>query len=168
MVKLIVFDIDGTLTDGKITYDSSGVEVKSFNVKDGLAIAQAGRFGVEVCFLTGRKSKMVTRRAKDLKVAHVYQGVSKKLNKLKTLCEELGIELDEVGYVGDDLNDLLVMQNVGFSACPKDAVHEVKAASNYISEFNGGNGVARDILEKILKVDGHWDEVVKNYTHTGQ
>jgi 3-deoxy-D-manno-octulosonate 8-phosphate phosphatase (KDO 8-P phosphatase) len=162
-IKLVVLDVDGTLTDGKIYIDNNGVETKAFNVKDGMAIAQAIKHDLEIVIMTGRKSRIVEIRACELGISEIYQGVKDKDEKLLQILERKNINLREVAYIGDDINDLKVMKMVGFSACPKDAVKEVKNEVDYISNYNGGEGAVREILELILKEKGIWGKIVEKY-----
>lgn len=167
-IKLIVLDVDGTLTDGKIIYGSDGTEYKSFNVKDGMGISLARKAGIEFAIITGRESKIVTRRATELNVKYVYQGVS---DKSQILSEILALEncvLQEVAYIGDDLNDMYVMKAVGFAACPADASDEVKQSCQYVATKAGGDGAVREIIEHILKTAGKWDDVIRSYDNVPQ
>lgn len=153
MIKLLIFDVDGTLTDGKITYDANGVETKSFDVKDGAAIeAWNKKFGFKSAFITGRQSVIVEKRAKELGITYVYQGVSDKTLILKEILEKEGLELFQVAAIGDDLNDIKMLNQVKISFCPHDATEEVKKIVNVVSKKNGGNGAAREMIEYILKM----------------
>ena len=167
-IKLIVVDVDGTLTDGKIYYDSLGNEMKAFDVKDGMAIAQAGKSGIDMAIITGRSSSIVKKRAEELGVKHIYQGIHSKVEALECILREVQITLDEVMYIGDDINDIEVMNKVRYAACPKDAVKEVKNISDIISIKNGGNGAVREIIEIILKEQGNWTNIIEKYNGVGQ
>lgn len=162
-VKLIILDVDGTLTDGKIYYDSLGNEMKAFNAKDGMAIAQAIKNNVNIAIITGRKSTIVDKRAKELGINHVYQGVHSKVEVLEIILKNLNINSSEVMYIGDDINDIQIMNKVGFTGCPKDAVDEVKNISKIISTKNGGNGAVREIIEAVLKQQGKWASIIEQY-----
>lgn len=157
-IKLIVLDVDGTLTDGGIYYDNQGSEMKRFDVKDGLGIMVARTAGLEFAIITGRESPMVERRAKELGIRYLIQGAQKKLLALKSLADSCGLDLDEIGYIGDDLNDLQCMETVGFRACPADAAREVKAVCHYIASAPGGRGAVREGLEYLLTQLGQWEE----------
>lgn len=163
-IKLIVLDVDGTLTDGKIYYDSNGNEMKSFNVKDGMVIGQAIKNGIEVVIITGRKSAIIDRRAEELGIRYVCQGVHNKLECLEKVLCELNLEYRDSMYIGDDINDLNVMKKVSVSACPNDAAKEVKELSSFNSKYNGGEGAVREIIEEVLKVQGKWEKIVDNYS----
>ncbi len=151
-VKMIVLDVDGVLTDGGIIYASGGEEIKVFNVKDGLGLVQAVDSGLVTVIITGRESPAVARRAQELKITHLFQGVSDKLAILQKLCQELSISLDEVAYIGDDIPDLSVLQNVGLACCPNDAVPEVLAVCHFVTRRDGGRGAVREITDFILGV----------------
>lgn len=167
-IKLIVLDVDGTLTDGKIYIDSSGNEIKAFNVKDGMAIAQAIKHGIDCAIITGRNSEIVNKRASELGIKHVYQGIHNKKQQLEFILNDLNISKDNCAYIGDDINDLEVMKEVKFSACPSDAVVEIKECSDFISKYNGGNGAVRDIIEYILKKQELWNYIIIKYKGIAQ
>lgn len=160
--KYLFLDVDGTMTDGKIVYTEKGDELKAFSVKDGLGISAINKEGVRVVVITGRESKIVMRRFKELGVECVFQGVRNKVLFIDEYLKINGISYDQVAYIGDDINDLPVMLKVGFAACPKDAVAEVKEVSHYVSSQNGGEGAVRDIIETIF--GNQWKNVVKKYT----
>ena len=162
-IRLIVLDVDGTLTDGKIYYDSSGNEIKSFNVKDGMAITQAQNNGIDIAIITGRTSNIVERRAKELGIKYIYQGTHSKVDALKCILNLLNISLDEVMYIGDDINDIDIMKKVKYTACPRDAVQEVKNIANVISLKDGGNGAVREIIEMVLREQGKWTNIIEKY-----
>jgi len=167
-IKLIVLDVDGTLTDGKLYIDNNGVETKAFNVKDGMAIAQWIKNGFDVVIITGRKSKVVEVRANELGITEIHQKIHDKKGKLLSILKNKNIDLAEIAYVGDDINDLEVMKMVGYPACPKDAVKEIREVSKFISEYNGGEGAVREILEEIMKEKNIWDKIVKKYEGVNQ
>lgn len=167
-IKLIALDVDGTLTDGKIYYDGAGNEIKAFNAKDGMAIAQAGKNGIEIAVITGRKSTIVERRAKELGIAHIYQGIHSKVDALNIILDKTNIKYDEVMYIGDDINDIQIMSKVKNAACPNDAVQEVRDICNIISSKNGGNGAVREIIECVLKEQGKWDTIISKYSGGAQ
>jgi 3-deoxy-D-manno-octulosonate 8-phosphate phosphatase (KDO 8-P phosphatase) len=152
MIKLLVFDIDGTLTDGKITYDANGVETKSFDVKDGAAIeAWNKKFGFKSAFITGRKSEIVKRRGEELGVSYIYQGVGDKCLVLEEILKSEGLAFSQVAAIGDDLNDMKMLSLVKLSFCPNDATDDLKEIVNVVSKKNGGNGAAREMIEYVLK-----------------
>ena len=150
MIKLLIMDVDGTLTDGKIYMAPSGEAMKAFNIKDGYAIAHMlPEMGVVPVIITGRKSLIVENRAKELGIAELHQGVSDKLKKLKEVADKYGVTSDEIAYIGDDLNDLDCMKYCGFSACPADAVEEVKQTAGYTTRAIAGSGAVREFIEFI-------------------
>ena len=134
-IKMIVLDVDGTLTDGKIYYDSMGNEMKAFNVKDGMAITQAINNNIHFAVITGRKSDIVEKRCKELGIKHIYQGVHDKLGVLNSLLLRFDIHHNNVMYIGDDINDLEIIENVKYGACPSDAAQEVISKCKFISKF---------------------------------
>jgi len=164
-IKLIVIDVDGTLTDGGITYGSDD-ELKTFNAKDGLIISAMSRFGIKVAFLTGRSSESVSRRASELN-AIAFQGIQDKSKKLREMSAEYNLRLSEVAYIGDDLNDYAAMRLCGFKGCPADATEEIKAICDYVSTKSGGYGAVRNICEKILCVTGLSTQFYNLYLNEG-
>ena len=164
-IKFLVLDVDGTLTDGKIYVDDKDNSFKAFNVKDGFALVNWLKLGGEVAILTGKKSNIVERRAKELGIKYIIQGSKNKKQDLKNLLKELNITFENVAYMGDDLNDLGVMKSVGFSACPKDSVQEVLEIANFISSKNGGDGAVREFLEHLMKKNGMWKTILEKYSN---
>ena len=163
-IKGLILDVDGTLTDGKLYISNNGDETKAFNVKDGLGIVAAMSLGIEVILLTGKSSKIVERRAQELGIKHIYQGVKDKVGKIKDICNECDIELENLAYMGDDLNDYGVMKLVKLRGCPKDAAREIVEISHFVSSKCGGDGAAREFIEYILQGSGRWREVVNHFT----
>ena len=150
-IKLLVLDVDGTLTDGKIYYTSSGEEIKAFDIKDGLGIKEiAVANGIQCTVITGRKSPMVERRCADLNIAHLYQGVSDKTECLKSVLEKEGISFEETAYMGDDLNDLGAMEQCKIVGCPSDAAEQIKERADFVSTKKGGDGAVRDFIEYLI------------------
>ena len=150
-IKLFVTDVDGTLTDGKIFIGENGEMMKAFCVKDGAALhGLLPEYGIPVAIITGRESIIVSNRAKELGVELVFQNVKEKLPLLKKLANERDIMLEEIAYIGDDINDLECIKAVGLGACPADAVEEVKRNAKYISKKRGGVGAVRDFVEYII------------------
>lgn len=154
MIELIVLDVDGTLTDGKIIYTSNGDEIKNFDVKDGLAIASwTKKLNKKVAIITGRKSKLVENRAKELGVTHLFQGVDNKDEILQNILNEENLTWDQTAGIGDDLNDFKMLKKVGISFAVADAVDEIKALSDVVCTKNGGYGAVREMVEYILNHD---------------
>ncbi len=154
MIRLIVLDVDGCLTDGKIVYGTGGEEIKAFNVKDGLAIKSWMRLGGEVAIITGRRSPIVERRAKELGILHLYQGVKDKASRIKMLCDGLGIATGECAAVGDDLNDLGMLTLAGRSFAPADAAASVRGRVDHVLERRGGDAAVREMIEILLRDNG--------------
>jgi len=162
-IKLIILDVDGTLTDGSIYIDNNGLESKAFNVKDGLAIVEAERLGMLFAIITGRDSKIVQMRAEELKIKEIHQAVKNKLSKLDELAGKYNLSYDEIAYMGDDINDLPIINKVGLSGAPKDSVQEIKETADLISSSCGGKGAVREFIEYILKKNGQWNKVLAKY-----
>lgn len=150
-IELVVMDVDGVLTDGKITYTSDGQELKSFNVKDGLGISMAAKAGLQLGIITARQSAIVERRAEELGIQHVKQLTKTKLPAFENLAGELGLTMAQVAYIGDDLPDLPPMKRAGLAFCPADASREVQETAHFISRHRGGEGAVREIMELILQ-----------------
>ena len=154
MIELIVLDVDGTLTDGNIIYSSNGDELKNFDVKDGLAIASWTRkLNKKVAIITGRKSTLVERRAKELGVTHLFQGVDNKDEILANILKDEKLTWDQTAGIGDDLNDYKMLQKVGLSFAVADAVEDIKLNVDIVCDSKGGFGAVREMIEYILKLD---------------
>ena len=158
MIKLLVLDVDGCLTDGKIIYTSSPTEVKEFNVKDGLAIASWIRMGHHVAIITGRNSFIVQRRADELGIQHLYQGIKDKDKILRQIVESLHLEFSEVAAIGDDLNDYGMLSIVGRSFTPNNGVSEIQKLVNTILSKNGGDGAVREMIDIIIEENKQKEE----------
>lgn len=161
MIKLVLLDVDGTLTDGGIYRGNNGEELKRFNVKDGYAIVNAQKLGIEFGIITGRKSELVEIRSNELKIKYLYQGISEKTVILEEIMQKTGLKKEEIAYMGDDLNDILIMKQSGLTGAPKDAADEVIQIADFVSEKNGGSGAVREFVEYILKKDGKWEIFLK-------
>lgn len=149
-IKLLVMDVDGTLTDGKVYYSAEGEAMKRFSIRDGMGIELLRKSGIESAILTSEISKIVESRAKKLKIEYVLLGSRNKKQSLVDLCEKLALNLNEIAYIGDDVNDLDAMLIAGVTACPSDAVQSVTAKADYICTNSGGNEAVREFAEKIL------------------
>ena len=155
-IKILVLDVDGTLTDGKLYMDDKDNALKAFNVRDGFAIVNWLKLGGEVAIITGKSSNIVERRAKELGIKYVVQGSKNKTQDLKKILERLNLSFENVAYMGDDLNDIGLMKKIALPACPHDAVLEILEICKFISNKNGGEGAVRDLLEHIMKANGMW------------
>ena len=163
----MVIDVDGTMTDGGIYYDNNGNEYKRFNTKDAAGFFAARAAGIKTIVITGRESFATERRMKELQVDYVFQNVKNKAAFLKCFLSEHNIQKNEIGFIGDDLNDYDAMRLVSFVACPADSCREVRAISGYISEKKGGCGAVRDCIEHLLEEYGEWDAIIKKIYNTG-
>ena len=163
-IKLIIFDVDGTLTDSKIYVGANGEFFKAFHCQDGLGIKIAQNCGIQTAILTGRESVYTANRAKELGITAVKQGHMDKRNAYKDLKAEFNLRDEEIAYVADDLIDLPVFVQVGFRAAVGNANIEVRERAHFVAENDGGNGAVREVIEFILKAQGKWAEVVKKYT----
>lgn len=162
MIELIVLDVDGTLTDGKITYSNSGEEIKSFDVADGLAIAVwTKKFGKKAAIITGRSSALVERRAKELQITHLHQGIKNKQEVLENILKEEALDWSQVAAIGDDLNDYNMLKKAGLSFTPANGSHYIKDIVNVVCQNKGGDGAVREMLEYIFKEDGLEEDFLK-------
>lgn len=160
MIKLIIVDVDGALTDGSIIVADSGEELKAFHVRDGLGITLALSAGIEVAFLSGRYSQAVANRAKDLRVEEVYQGVANKLAVYDSLLKKYSLDDKEVCYIGDDLSDIPPLKRAGISYAVADAVEEVKRVAKRVTKNPGGKGAVREVIDSLLKSAGLWKQTI--------
>lgn len=155
-ISLVALDVDGVMTDGKITVSDDGVESKNFYVRDGMAMVLALKHGLQIAVISGRRSKVVEHRARELKIMHVYQGAGDKLSVLKRLLVKLKLKPSRAAFMGDDINDLEAMEFAGFSAAPADADSSVLMAAGWISSFPGGGGAVRELIRLIMTSQGKW------------
>ena len=162
-LKLMAFDVDGVMTEGSLYYTDNGVEIKAFNGPDGVGLRMLQRAGIKLAIITGRKSRCVELRMKDLGIELVYQGIENKLETLHQLLDELGISADEAGYMGDDIVDLQVLDACGFSAAPADCQERVKSYVQVISSKDGGRGAVREVSEFILSARGELEQALAYY-----
>jgi 3-deoxy-D-manno-octulosonate 8-phosphate phosphatase (KDO 8-P phosphatase) len=163
-IKGFVLDVDGVLTDGTVQVNEAGDQLRTFNIKDGYAMQLAVKRGYAIFIITGGASRGVERRLKGLGIEQVYLQVTDKLAKLQELAMAHNLELNQLMYIGDDIPDCSCMQAVGLAVAPADAVEEIKKIAHYVSTFAGGKGVVRELIEKVLKVQGNWyaDETIKS------
>ncbi len=162
-VRLLILDVDGVLTDGRIVMNDLGQETKFFDVKDGQGLKMLMRCGIEVIWITGRKSQVVEHRARDLGVREYYQLIWDKVHVLEEILARKGLVAVEVAYVGDDIVDIPVMKRVGFAAAVGDAVAETQQAAHYVTRRRGGRGAVREVCDLILKGQGKWSRIMERY-----
>ena len=168
LIKLLALDVDGVLTSGQLLFSGDGEMLKVFHTHDGLGIAAAHGAGIKTAIITGRQSEMVGRRGKELGISDIFQGASDKVKVIEELVARYELTLEEVAFVGDDLNDLAVMAKVGLACAVANAVTEVKSAAHFVSSRQGGSGAVREIVELILKAQNKWDATVAAYRLSGQ
>ena len=162
-IKLLLLDVDGVLTDGRIIYDNHGNELKAFDVKDGHGLKMVQRAGIKVGIITGRRSAVVSRRAQELGIEILYQGALRKLEPYLEILSAQNLNDKQVAYVGDDIVDLPILHRVGFSATVADAVPDLFPCVDYVTTRPGGGGAVREICDLLLRASGQWDEITKRY-----
>lgn len=162
-IQLIVFDVDGVLTDGSIFLTDDGIEFKRYNVRDGFAMRAAGKLGLKVGVITGRSTRAVTARMADLEIPYVLLGQLDKKTALQKVCDWANVKPEWTAFVGDDLIDLPAMLMCGYPISVADAVPEVKHAARYVTQAKGGYGAGREAIEHILNTQGKWAEMVSKY-----
>ena len=162
-IKLLLFDVDGVLTDGTIVIHGDGTESKPFNIRDGAGLVWAQRAGLSVGLLSARLADATTIRAAQLGITTVVQGAVNKLAGYEQILKDAGLTDAQVGYMGDDLQDLPVLRRAGFSAAPADAAPEVRAAVHWVSASGGGHGAARECVEHVLRAQGLWRAAVAEF-----
>jgi 3-deoxy-D-manno-octulosonate 8-phosphate phosphatase (KDO 8-P phosphatase) len=162
-IKLILFDVDGVLTDGKILLNADGTESKQFDIKDGTGIIWAQRAGLTVGFLSARTSAATGLRAAQLGITLVHQGVTSKLESYEQIVDSLLMEDEHVAYMGDDVLDLPVLTRVGLATAPADAVEDVRTRVHWVSAANGGHGAARALVELVLRAQDRWDSLLAEH-----
>jgi len=162
-IKLLLLDVDGVLTDGRIIYDSKGRDSKFFDVRDGLGVYCLKRAGIKTILITAKGSKAIEPRAKDMGVEAIYKNILPKSAALEEILLKYKVTSEEVCFVGDDLVDLCMMKRVGFPVAVFNACQEIKKASAYITFKEGGRGAVREVAELILKAQGKWQETIKIY-----
>jgi 3-deoxy-D-manno-octulosonate 8-phosphate phosphatase (KDO 8-P phosphatase) len=162
-LKLLILDVDGVLTDGKLFFDNQGNEYKSFHARDGHGIKLLRQSGVEVAVISGRKSNSVALRMKNLGIEHVYQGHENKRDAFNEIIEKLGITPEQAAHVGDDLLDLPIMIRVGLAIAVADANFAVKQHADWCTTLSGGQGAVREVCDFIMQAQGHFDEVLNTY-----
>ena len=162
-IKILVLDVDGVLTDGRIIMDDRGREIKFFDVRDGHGLKMLMRTGIEIVFLTGRMSRVVEHRARELGITEVYQGARDKVEIFEAVLKRKGLQAVQAAYAGDDIVDVPVLKRAGFSVAVANAVAEAKRAAHYVTKNKGGRGAVREVCEIILKGQGRWTDIKKRY-----
>lgn len=159
-IKLVILDVDGVMTDGRIVIDDNGVESRNFDIKDGMGVVVMMMSGVEVAIITSKKSGAVRHRAEELKIKRFHEGIKKKTEPYEEMLKEMNITDAQVAYVGDDLVDLSMMKRVGLPIAVGDAVEDVKQHAAYVTKARGGYGAVREVAEMILKAQDKWDKIL--------
>jgi len=162
-IRLVLFDSDGVLTDGRLILHSDGSESRSFHVRDGQGIRLGQRAGLEFGIVSGRESRVVADRAVDLSIAEVHQKVHDKAECVERLLGRLGMTHDAVCFVGDDLVDVPVMRRVGLAAAPSDAAAEAREAAHFVASAGGGGGAVREVIELVLRATGKWEQATDRF-----
>ncbi len=162
-IKAAVFDVDGVMTDGSLTFDENGTEYKTFNAKDGQGIVMLNRAGFITAIITARQNGTVRHRFENLGMTKLYEGQKNKMLALEAFMEEFALEPAEIAYMGDDLPDICVLKKIGLSCAPADAVQEVIETAEFISSKNGGRGAIREMCDFILKSTGKYDLIMEKF-----
>ena len=162
-IRLILLDVDGVLTDGRIHVNDEGIESRAFDARDGLGIKLGQMGGLTFGIISGRESPLVEKRARELGIDEIHQRIRDKLGRAREIQERLDVKADAVCYVGDDLVDLPLMRAVGFAAAPADAVAEAQAVAHFVTAKNGGRGAVREVIDRVLHASGRWDDVTRHY-----
>ncbi len=162
-IRMVIFDVDGVLTDGRLYVTDQGTELKAFYSRDGLGMRLLQQSGVDIAVITGRTSETVKHRMAEMRIRHVYQGQHNKLPALDSLMDETGVTADAIAYLGDDIVDLPVMRRVGLAVAVADAHEDVKLYADWQTPNNGGLGAARDLCELIMKAQNTWERVKDYY-----
>jgi 3-deoxy-D-manno-octulosonate 8-phosphate phosphatase (KDO 8-P phosphatase) len=165
-IKLLILDVDGVLTDGRIVLDDGGREIKFFDVRDGHGLKIIQRYGIKVVLLTGRKSDVVKHRARDLGIKEIYQNVFNKKAIFEKILRKNKIEAEAVAFLGDDIVDIPVLRAVGFSAAVADALTVVKKTADYVTANRGGRGAVRELCDLLMQAQGYWGEIAAKYEFT--
>lgn len=167
VLKYIVLDVDGTMTDGGIYYDKNGNELKKFCTKDAAGIFAARKVGIQIVVITGRECAATTKRLNELEVDYLFQNIKNKKHFLQEFMLRYNIEKKDLGYIGDDLNDFSSMSLASYIGCPADACLEIRNIANYVSPLNGGAGAVRDVLEHYLRTSDLWNKAIKEVYNVG-
>lgn len=159
-IKVLIMDVDGVLTDGRIIVDANGVESKNFDVRDGLGIVLLRQCGIKTAIISARHSDVVKHRAQDLSIDQVFVGVYPKISAYEDVLKNFNVTDQEVCFIGDDVVDLSILKRVGFAVAVGNAVFEVKQQAHYVTQLNGGKGAVREVVELILKAKGQWTKAL--------
>ncbi|HPN72604.1 MAG TPA: HAD hydrolase family protein [Candidatus Omnitrophota bacterium] len=162
-IKLLLLDVDGVMTDGRIIIGNDGEEFKNFDVNDGLGIMLVKRVGLKCAILTAKGSRIVARRARDLRIDKVYKDFHYKIKALKPICRAFRVTPEEICFIGDDLIDVPLLKRVGLAVCPPNAMKDVAGIAHMITEKPGGRGAVREVCELLLKSQGKWEEATGRY-----
>jgi 3-deoxy-D-manno-octulosonate 8-phosphate phosphatase (KDO 8-P phosphatase) len=162
-IKMILMDVDGVMTDGKIIFGNNGVEAKQFDAKDGVGIKIAQRLGIQFGLITGRSSEAVARRAEELAIEEVHQGQKQKIKPYEDILNRHSLKDEEVCFIGDDVVDVPIMRRVGFPVAVADAHPDIIPFAVHTTACRGGQGAIREVIDLIIKAQGKWDEMMKRY-----
>ena len=162
-IKLLLMDCDGVLTDGRLWLTEEGDDQKSFNTRDGLGLSLLHREGLRSGIISGRNSRAVTRRAQELGIEFVRQGDPDKIEAFQQILQQAGVDENEVAFIGDDLNDIPIMQRAELAVAVADAAVETLSVAHYVTQARGGQGAVREVIELILKSQGRWSDLIDNY-----
>ncbi len=162
-IKLLLLDVDGVLTDGRLIYGSYGDELKNFDVNDGTGIFLIKKAGLKCVILTARASRVVTRRAKELRIDKVYHNFHYKIKALEGIKKKFKTANEEICFIGDDVIDIPILKRAGLSVCPPNAMENVKPFAHLLTKQRGGCGAVREVCELLLKAQGRWEEVMSKY-----
>ena len=166
-IKIAAFDVDGVMTDGSLTFLEDGREIKTYNAKDGQGVVMLNKAGFKTAIITARDNGTVVHRAEVLGITKLFKGQKNKLKALDELCDEFSVSYDEIAYMGDDYPDLCVIERVGLSCAPNDAIDEIKSAASVVSHYGGGKGAVREFCNFILKANNiTWNDIVQNSADT--
>ena len=162
-IRMILLDVDGVLTDGKIYLGNNDEEFRTFFVRDGLAIRMGQSAGLSFGILSGRDSPLVVRRARELDIEHIHQGIRDKGGQLDQIAAETGLKTEQICFVGDDLIDVPALRRAGFAACPADGCEETRQFAHYICNNKGGHGAVREVVDLVLHASGRWDMAMQRF-----
>ncbi|MEC5159147.1 MULTISPECIES: KdsC family phosphatase [unclassified Janthinobacterium] len=162
-VRLMIFDVDGVLTDGSLHYGEDGESMKTFNVHDGLGIKLLQESGVQTAIISARRSPIVARRAADLGISHVHQGGHDKLTPFRALLETTGLSAEQCGFIGDDVVDLPILARVGFAVSVPNGRDDVRNRAHHVTQAGGGRGAVREVCELLLRAQGNYDSVLAQF-----